>query len=448
METQTQQNPSIETQTPQEHSSVVGGSTARRRLECPASLTREAASPKMPGSKYAREGTAMHELIAWVLLSDGAPTLPYVHKQPEKYGEAPWEYTITTDLWDALGQSALDMFDDYLNWLEDDQEGAAAAYLVETRAAFPGIENAFGTADIIVRCGDVVVIWDWKFGRGVVPADDNAQLLFYAAAARNTRPDMFKGAKRLILAICQPLVNDQEPDTWETTFEDLDDYILDLQDAIELAKKPDPVCVKGPWCQYADCKLTCPEHISAAEKLGKMMQGIDEKVEGAAARVTEISDVQTIDDVDTQMDLAEFLATAMELAEAAESWAKHVAALSQSRLERGLPVNGWKVVDKKSSGREWTADDKIVVSRLRTRGLKADDYYVKKLVTPPQAEKVLKKMGKELPDDIVRQKPSSGYTLTRDGDPRVKATTPAEKATELAGALNAMIDSNKEHENG
>ena len=58
------------------------------------------------------------------------------------------------------------------------------------RVAFPGIDGAFGTADLIVRIGNVIHVVDYKFGTGVRvlalrPDGDedviNAQLLFYAA---------------------------------------------------------------------------------------------------------------------------------------------------------------------------------------------------------------------------------------------------------------------------
>jgi hypothetical protein len=58
---------------------------------------------------------------------------------------------------------------------------------------FPGIEGAFGTSDIIARCGNEIFVLDWKFGRGVVPAEENKQLMFYTAGALNTARDFFKG---------------------------------------------------------------------------------------------------------------------------------------------------------------------------------------------------------------------------------------------------------------
>ena len=40
-------------------------------------------------------------------------------------------------------------------------------------------------------------------------------------------------------------------------------------------------------------------------------------------------------------------------------------------------------------------------------------------------------------------KPSNGYTLTRDGDPRERAVTKPEKAKALGSALLAQLKENK-----
>ena len=54
--------------TPEEHSDIVGGSTAARRIGCPRSYALEQLVPKDDrGSEYAREGTALHELMAMAL---------------------------------------------------------------------------------------------------------------------------------------------------------------------------------------------------------------------------------------------------------------------------------------------------------------------------------------------------------------------------------------------
>ena len=74
---------------PTAHSSIVGGSTAHRRLNCPRSYALEKLLPKDKGSIYAREGTALHALWAKVLEDDVEPLdlLPYRHEEPARDGE-------------------------------------------------------------------------------------------------------------------------------------------------------------------------------------------------------------------------------------------------------------------------------------------------------------------------------------------------------------------------
>ena len=49
---------------PVKHSSVVGGSTAKRLINCPGSAALVASVPPAPSSKYADEGTLLHNAIA------------------------------------------------------------------------------------------------------------------------------------------------------------------------------------------------------------------------------------------------------------------------------------------------------------------------------------------------------------------------------------------------
>lgn len=409
-------------ETPTEHSSLVGGSTAARRLNCPGSYKREQIAPKSKGSAYAREGTALHEMIAQVLDHGKLPAdmLPFTHNQPPKGDEPAWSFTVTEELWEELGQPALDMFDDFLNGLEQ-ETGASAVFMVEEKAEFPGIPGAFGTSDVPFRCGEIGGIWDWKFGRGEVEAEDNAQLLFYFRAVLAKYPTFFEGVTRVQLCIAQPYVNDSAPDVWETTLDDVAAFEAELKEAVEIAKQPGAPIKKGPWCKFADCKAVCELHVSAAVKLGAKMDVLERVKRGEA-------DVP---------DMSAFLSEAMELASLAEAWAKHIAAVTQERLEGGLPVEGWKVVPKRSPGRDWSEDltEAQIIRRLQSRGLTADQYYKKTLVSPPQAEKHLKKLDKELPPDAVVQKKSSGYTLTRDGDPRPAAEPVHQKAAALGSAL-------------
>ena len=50
-----------------QHSNIVGGSTAKRVMACPASVGLAAKMPPQPASSYANEGTLLHEAAATLL---------------------------------------------------------------------------------------------------------------------------------------------------------------------------------------------------------------------------------------------------------------------------------------------------------------------------------------------------------------------------------------------
>ena len=55
------------------HSLIVGGSTAKRVINCPGSVALVATMPPQPGSSYANEGSLLHEAIAIVMDTACAP---------------------------------------------------------------------------------------------------------------------------------------------------------------------------------------------------------------------------------------------------------------------------------------------------------------------------------------------------------------------------------------
>ena len=52
------------------HSNIVGGSTAKRVINCPGSVALCQQVPPKPSSKYADEGTLLHNVMAEILGSD------------------------------------------------------------------------------------------------------------------------------------------------------------------------------------------------------------------------------------------------------------------------------------------------------------------------------------------------------------------------------------------
>ena len=55
------------------HSSIVGGSTAKRVIGCPGSVALCAKMPPKPSSKYADEGTLLHNVMDLILTTGQTP---------------------------------------------------------------------------------------------------------------------------------------------------------------------------------------------------------------------------------------------------------------------------------------------------------------------------------------------------------------------------------------
>src|SRR5262245_9219664 len=166
--------------------SPFGGSVAARMLHCPASvnLVEKVPAHLRKTSSYAERGTALHAAMA-ILLDDPAASERCLDNL---VGQTLNNYTIARD--DV--ENALAPVYDYVNALLD---APGAEFYLEHRVVFPTIAGAFGTVDLIVRIGGTVYVIDYKFGGGVrvralYPDGDedvlNAQLLFYAAAARHS----------------------------------------------------------------------------------------------------------------------------------------------------------------------------------------------------------------------------------------------------------------------
>ena len=355
------------------HSNIVGGSTAKRVINCPGSVALVAKMPPKPSSKYADEGTLLHNVIAEIVMS-GQP--------PEHYLGTKYEdQTLTQELIDDKLKPALAALDQ----IDPNQEMEIEA---ETSVDFgdllPGV---FGSTDLIGRIGTRAVVLDWKFGDGVaVEVEENPQLMFYAAAAMRTPAAQwaFEGATEIEMVIVQPPAVKR----WVTTPERIAAFELQLVQAVKASEKPNAKLEVGDHCRWCAAKPVCPQMTGAVDRaLQTKLQAID-----------------------TQM-LGSYLANADML----EQWITDLRALAFAMLESGAPVPGYKLVAKRAT-RSWTDEEKAALA-LFAFGLTESEVMEISVISPAKAEKALKKRKISLPDDLVVAI-SSGNTLASVDDPR------------------------------
>ena len=355
------------------HSSIVGGSTAKRVIGCPGSVALCAKMPPKPSSKYADEGTLLHNVMDLILTTGQTPE-SFVGMEYE--GIKLTEDLINEKVYPAL--AALDAVD----------PNKEMEYATETRVGFgdllPGV---FGSTDLLGRIGNRAFILDWKFGSGVpVDAEDNPQLMFYAAAAMRT-PEVqwvFDDCDEIECIIVQP----PSVKRWVTDKKRIKAFEQELLMAVKIAQLPDAPINTGDHCRWCAAKPTCP----------KMTGAVDRAVNAQL-------DILNVAQISNYLKQADML----------EQWITDLRALAHQVLEAGKPVPGYKLVAKRAI-RQWGDEDQALVAMMN-EGIPEEELTTVKVISPAQAEKVLKKHGKQLPANQVVAV-SSGSTLAEESDPR------------------------------
>ena len=229
-----------------------------------------------------------------------------------------------------------------------------------------------------------MVMLDWKFGDGViVEAEENEQLMFYAAAAMRTPDTMwaFEDAAEIECVIIQPPFIKR----WTTTVKRIHAFERELKRAVIAAAQPDAVLAIGSHCRWCAAKPVCPQMTGAVDRAVKtQLLALDTQALGAA----------------------------LETAEVLEGWIDDLRSLATRMLEGATPVPGWKLVAKRAT-RKWIDEDKAITD-MESLGIEPRKMEV---ISPAQAEKLLQK---KLPDGLTVSV-SSGNTLAAEDDPRPEA---------------------------
>jgi hypothetical protein len=394
--------------------SPFGGSVAARVLRCPASVDRVRKVPahlRKP-SAYADRGTALHAVMALLLDTDGIAIESFIGKTFDNY-------TITRDDVENALRPAYDFADQLLS-------APGAAYYLERRVIFPTIANAFGTCDLLVRIGGTVYVIDFKFGVGVrvlalYPDGDedvlNAQLLFYAAAARHSLPDFFAGVESIVLAIVQPVSTELEAEMVSTVTvapAELDEFIAAYRAACAEALSDSPRLARGTWCRFCPARPICPEHTGPLLDLAQFTV--------PAAAPSKDAYLQALADGLNLVDAIKDIRTALH------DQAKRA-------LERGDVVPGYALSAGRAE-RHWR-DESAALAALRGLGLTRDDIVAKTMRSPKQVEIRAKARGLKIPQELIVSH-RSGVALVRAENARAPVPGRSELVRLFSAALKAF----------
>jgi len=390
------------------HSVIVGGSNAARLLNCPGSYAAILALPPSTDvpSEFAEEGTFGHEVMAAAMRGAAGPNSGILQGL---IGVKVYDRVLTQAHVDEMLQPAVDALNtllaeygfayDATNWPHENVE-------VELRVAFPGIPGAFGTCDLIIRCGDTVFVVDWKFGSGVPvravydhgdSETVNPQLMFYITSALHSAKWLFKGARKLVVAIIQPRTDTPLTHT-VVTRRDIKWFTEDLQEAVVKATNRNPPRSKGEWCRFAPCKINCPLWTDAILDLTA--------IGSPPTRIAPAS---------TPQPYGEYLARAKALVDVFAMFKKEVDDQLHSFLEDGGKVPGWRL-KAKAKQRQWVDEDTVDLE-LRRLGFEDDEIWRSELVTFKAADATAKRRGVKIPDELRVAPPTNETTVAPTDDP-------------------------------
>jgi len=394
-----------------------GGSGAARVLRCPASvgLARQVPTYLRKPSAYADRGTALHTAITCLLAED-------MHASVESLaGKTFGNYTITSD--DVA--TAIEPAYAYVETLLDTP---GAEYFLERRVVFPTIPDTWGTVDLLVRNERTIYVTDFKFGVGVrvcaLAADGdedviNAQLLFYAAAARHSLREFFAGVEDIVLTIVQPRSVDIDAEMVSSvtvTNVELDAFIVAYRAACKEALSDAPRLERGAWCRFCPARPICPEHT-------KPLLDLAQFTAPAAPAVS-------------KEDYLRLLAEGLNLVDAVKDIRTALHDQAKRALENGDSVPGYALSTGRAE-RHWR-DEIAAQIALLSLGFDHDDIVEAEVMrSPKQLELRAKARGLKIPQELIGSR-RSGVSLVRSENAHAPVLGRVETARAFSEALEAF----------
>lgn len=426
--------------------SVFAFSASPRWIPCPASMAYpENTAEGKGGSIYADEGTAAHELAALVLRDRSHVITAHSH-----LGQ---KLTVNGHTFEVTEEFAGHV----QTYVDDVRCRSLGGYLLtEQQVTLEGTEGFdetnYGTSDAIIAvpAGRYGVIEDLKFGQGekvyawtratdaslfimdrwnpetdeVESAEPNYQLMLYALAARKDI-EMFGDITGVWIVINQPRVSILS-ELWVPVAV-LDRFALFAAEAYEKAVLAMGLGVAGlksemykageKQCRWCQATTDCPA-------LKKKLQA------DVGADFDKIGDEPIAVPVNTKQ-----LAKAMAVVPMLRDWIKAVEARANGLVAGGTEIIGpdkkpYKFVEGQLGDRKW-ADPKVAEGLLAAQ-LGPEKMYVKRILTAPEAAKLLdKKATKNTWDDIfapaVKRAPGKPI-LVMGSDPRPPYSPVADKS--------------------
>lgn len=404
-------------------------------MRCAPKLAAEVGLPD-DSSEYADEGTAAHQLAGWCLEENQA-ALAFKGRRLEIINGVYWPGGDVPRPSKGIGQArdisrvfevTTDMAGHVQNYVgrvhtrieEFKLRGAVSVeMMVEVRVDYSarlGVPDSFGTSDVVLLIewpGDIwqIDVGDLKFGMGVkvyaseliVQPDGstlyfgNEQMMMYALGAYDQFA-MLGDIQKISMAIYQPRVH--HFDEYECDLATLLDFEKRARAAAEQAllflDSPNTPPVMSDYspgekqCRWCGIKGTCKALSSHVINIvsGDFVD-LDAVPETAPARAALIQNAVREGMDRVKADDAVHLDALWPNLELIDLWIKGVRGAIEQKALAGVAFTNCKVVQGKQGNRAWT-DAEEAEKALKSFRLKQDEMYKFSLISPTDAEKVLK----------------------------------------------------------
>lgn len=386
------------------HASLSASGSAKW-LACAAALaTEEAVGKPDTGSTYASEGTAAHQ-VGYMALSQNKEAADFLGQMIKVNVGEPDEdvFEVTQEM-----VNALDVYTQYIR----DLNGINLFNEVEVDYSHVAPEG-WGTADAVVEQPKKLYVGDLKYGIGIkVEAFENSQGMLYAVGVLNSIEYLLTTEiEEVVIVIIQPRIDsileysisvtDLKKWAEETVKPKAAKAAKLLQVVKHLKQDPNvtPTELLGhlspedynpteKGCQWCRAKHTCKAR--ANQGYAAAVKGFSDLNETEQADIANI-DVSNDTLRDTSILSNEDLVAVYNAMKMFSTWAKDLQAELIARLESGQELPGYKLVATVGN-RAWQHDEAETIKALRTAGMTKEDYYSHSLISPTQAEKVLKEL--------------------------------------------------------
>lgn len=373
----------------------MGPSSSDKWMNCPGSVLAEK-DYEDTSSSYADEGSAAHELGEWTL------------KDPDSNCEdflGDLAYTSEDGTEWYVTQEMVDYTQDYVDYVRGIVAETGGELFVETRVFIDRIiPSAYGTSDAIILTDDAVYVIDLKYGKGVrVYASDsegkpNSQAMCYATGAFDEHD--FGHITDIHVAIVQPRLDNISEHS--VSHQELNDWVdWAHQKYLETLEDNPPRNPTEKGCQWCKAKNDCRPR--ADMLLREVIEDFDGFGETSEALVEgEVKDIKKM----TKLELAQLNQRSKDIA----GLLKGVKELLTEDALAGEKVPLHKLVAGNKK-RQYIDEDKAQAAFARK--LTLDVAAPRKLLTPPQIEKLKDSKGAAIKDSRLFKK----HVRTSDGKP-------------------------------